>query len=203
MIISPKYKFIFIKTQKTAGSSIEKILLDKIADDENLIFGGMPPENMDPINLDEVAEHRGRVFISRRYPDAWTNYYKFTVERNSWDKVVSYYHWVKKRNPKRTAKGFDTFVMDGKKTPYLKDWEEYTYKDKPIVDFVIQHHNLNDDFTKVMNTLGLPYNNELLTTKLKGNLRTEKDYKVYYNDMTKNRVGELYRKVIEEFNYVY
>ena len=69
MIISPKYKFIFIKTQKTAGSSIEKILLDKIADDENLIFGGMPPENMDPINLDEVAEHRGRVFISRRYPD--------------------------------------------------------------------------------------------------------------------------------------
>ena len=54
-----------------------------------------------------------------------------------------------------------------------------------------------------MNTLNLPYNNELLTTKLKGDLRTERDYKVYYNDMTRNRVSELYRKVIEEFNYVF
>ena len=107
MIISPKYKFIFIKTQKTAGSSIEKILLDKISNDKNLIFGGMPPENMPPINLDKNFEHSavhvGKEIIEKHYPNEWKTYFKFTIERNSWDKVVSLYHWglFLNTNPKR------------------------------------------------------------------------------------------------------
>ena len=40
MIISVKHKFIFIKTRKVAGSSLEKYLIDKLVDKKTDIHTG-------------------------------------------------------------------------------------------------------------------------------------------------------------------
>jgi len=206
MIISPKYKFIFIKTQKTAGSSIEKILLNKISDDNNLIFGGMPPENMEPINLPQDYEHAsahvGKEIIKREFPNEWNNYFKFTVERNSWDKTASLYYWGKHLHPSSSRFGgnFDDFIFH-KKNPYLPDWLLYTKNNKPVVDFIMQYDNLNNDFRSVLDILKLPYNNELENTKLKSGHRKEKDYKILYTNKSKDKIRELYKNTIEYFNY--
>lgn len=202
MIISPKYKFIFIKTQKTAGSSIEKILLDKIKDnDPDLIFGGMLPEGMPPINIKIVAEHHGCDFIKKFYTQAWNEYFKFTIERNPWDKVVSQYFWVKKTQYHRAQSGFEDFVLYDKKIHKLAGWNLYTNNNTPVVDHIIQYDNLHNDFIEVMNYLKMSYNRELSSVFLKSDIRNNTDYKEMYSDITKEKIYNLYIEPIKYFNY--
>jgi len=201
MIISPKYKFIFIKTQKTAGSSIEKILLDKISDDDNLVFGGMGTENMPPVNTHKNIEHHSILFVKQHFPIEYNNFFKFTVERNPWDKVVSQYYWAMSRDPKRTEKGFENFVLNDKKISHMGGWRLYTENNVPLVNYVMQYNQLETDFEFVLSRIGLSYNNELKTTKLKTGFRTEKDYRNLYSNSTKEKVEKVYKNTINYFNY--
>lgn len=205
MFISHKYKFIFIKTRKTAGSSIEKIFLDNIKD--NFYFGGMPPEKLQPILPDgfsnTVKEHSGYDVIKKMFPNEWKNYYKFTIERNPWDKTVSNFHFVQNWKPKKTKNGFEDFVLNPKNKFFLDDWSLYTHKNKICVDYVIEYNNLEEGFQKVCNTIGFPYNNQLANTRLKSSFRPKKKYIDYYNEETKNKVAKCYNKSIEYFGYTF
>ena len=203
MFISHEYKFIFIKTRKTAGSSIEKIFLDNI--NENFEFGGMPPEKLSPILPNSqsqfIKEHSGHRVISTYYSKEWKNYYKFTIERNPWDKTVSNFHFIQNWKPKKTKNGFEDFIMNPKNKFFLNDWELYTEKNIPVVDKIIRYENLEEDFAEVCKEINFPYKGQLANTRLKGSFRSKKDYKDYYNDITKNKVKDLYTKTINYFNY--
>ena len=58
MFISHKYRFIFVKTRKTAGSSIEKFLRDVHEDPLEYVHAGMPPENLKPVNLKKTKKKK-------------------------------------------------------------------------------------------------------------------------------------------------
>ena len=197
MIISHKYKFIFIKTQKTAGSSIEKILLNHLGQED--IFAGMPLENIPGQNCENIYEHCDWKTIKELDQDAWKNYYKFTIERNSWDKVVSLYWFFNKYYPSKVKKGFERFVAKPKN--YRADWELYTDNDKVIVDKVIQYDTMHTEFKEVCNLLSIPYNDELNKVKMKSGLRKTSNYQEMYNEVTKQQVFELYKKPIQYYNY--
>jgi len=204
MIISHKYKFIFIKTRKTAGSSVEKFLLDSIAGTD-YVFAGMPPEGMPPVGMEGDCEHEGWRFIEEQFPQEWNDYYKFTVERNSWDKVVSLYYYIKSYKPKKVKNGFDGFVKSNKQHCFKDDWSLYTDEnDNLVVDKVMIHDSLNDDMKDVCNVLGIVYNDELKNKiKLKGNLRDNKHYQDMYNTETVDIVRKYYEKPINFFNFKY
>src|SRR5262249_1324270 len=113
--------FIFIKTAKTAGTSIE-VFLSKHCGPTDVLTPIEPPvEGHEPRNyegfinpLPKILETPGRLFsalrdsinrrekfyrhmpafeVRNRVPgDIWNRYFKFCVERNPWDKVLSHYH---------------------------------------------------------------------------------------------------------------
>ncbi|PYJ22208.1 MAG: chondroitin 4-O-sulfotransferase, partial [Verrucomicrobia bacterium] len=115
MILSHKHKFIFIKTAKTAGTSIE-IFLSKYCGPTDVVTPITPPiEGHQPrsyqglINpMPEILERPGKFFsalrhtltsrekfyrhmpafeVQQRVPSrVWNSYFKFCVERNPWDK---------------------------------------------------------------------------------------------------------------------
>ena len=127
MIISHKYKFIFVKSGKVAGSSLEVALRphlgiddvitpvaeDKDSIDNNEIIG--PRNYRNSSNYDEMVslgsigifyEHAQAYEIKGQIPSSiWNTYYKFSIERDPREKSLSvYYHnkngikWPRYRN---------------------------------------------------------------------------------------------------------
>src|SRR5438132_5407591 len=121
MIISHKHKFIFIKTVKTAGTSLEVFLSQHCGPDDVLTLFDPPIEGHQPRNYNGSGDHISeilripfgpryvwRCLLARRErfynhmpawlirlripPTVWNSYFKFCVERNPWDKVLSHYH---------------------------------------------------------------------------------------------------------------
>jgi hypothetical protein len=192
MIISHRHKFIFVKTRKTAGSSIEKYLINYLGSTD--ICTGSDSDGTPRLNTTEWNGHRGYKWISHNFPNEWNSYYKFAVERNPWDKVVSLYYFYQKRKPKKVQKGFDHFVKTLKNQ---NDWSMYAHKDQIKVDCLINYSNLHNSFLDIP----IPYNNELLKTFVKSDTNREKDYKKMYSEETKELVRIYYKNVIDYFGY--
>lgn len=195
MIISHRHKFIFIKTRKTAGSSIEKYLINYLGPDD--ICTGSDSDGTPRLNTSERNGHRGHKWIQANYPNEFDTYFKFAVERNPWDKLVSLYFFYKKRKPKKVAKGFDHFVKTLKNQ---NDWPMYAHKDQLRVDLLIEYNDLHNSFLK--NNI-IPYNNELLSTFVKSDTAREKDYSKMYTLETKTIVKNYYKNVIDYFGYTF
>ena len=125
MIISHKHKFIFIKTEKTAGTSME-IALSKYCGENDIVtplgkksevirteLGYTGPQNFQiPFSkyslkdwLMFIYNRKRKVYYNhisagevKKYisDEVWNTYYKFCFERNPYDKVVSGYFFFGK-----------------------------------------------------------------------------------------------------------
>ena len=131
MIISFKYKFIFIKSYKTAGSSIENYLYPYLNNKDILA----PTEDYNGINCwgdfdaKNIEYHFGEEFLKKKINykmkyfahmpiwlvkerlkplsdklnyDIFKNFYKFGVIRNPFDTIVSHYYWLNAKNNKNS-----------------------------------------------------------------------------------------------------
>jgi len=204
MIISHKYKFIFVKTRKTASTSIE-VALSKLCAPEDIITPINPKaEGHLPRNYDGFFNHiplkKIKSIIS---PELYKTYYKFTFERNPWDKMVSYYWYCTKRWG--VTENFREFCLKCKKEnsgnyTIPSDIERYSINGKIDVDFIGRYESLEEDFNQICNTLGIPFNGHL--TKEKSDFRKEKrQYSSYYDSITKKKIEQEFKKEIETFGY--
>ena len=226
MIINHKYKFIFFKTRKTAGTSIEIALsqfcgkndiITRITKEDELKrrkLGFPGPQNYRPalnhyqkadwINLIKNAQpksfhnHSTAAFIKKSIPEEiWNNYYKFTFERNPFDKAISRYYWSTRFSDSRIP---ITDYLNTAEIHLLSNWEIYTINDSIAMDFVGFYENLDDDLEKIQQKLGLP--SELKLPRAKGNYRKSKDH---YSDLldpeARSRIEIVCAKEIRAFDY--
>jgi hypothetical protein len=112
MIISHTHKFIFIKSLKTAGTSIEAALSNHCGGNDVVVpinaFGHNRDEKGELIhrgmNADEVyrkiGQHVDAPTIEAREPkEVWNSYFKFSITRNPWDRALSYFFWDRRKDP--------------------------------------------------------------------------------------------------------
>jgi hypothetical protein len=144
-------------------------------------------------------------------------YYRFSIVRNPWDRLVSAYHFARQGgtsyvqpipNPIYQSKvfsSFDTFVKEWLPSVSLKDEDvifqfqhEYIYvDDKLMVDFVGKLENIDEDFKIICNSIGVKSSLARLNTSNKN----AKSYQDYYDDRAKEIVEEVYAKDIDLFKY--
>ena len=224
MIISHKHKFIFIKTAKTAGTSIEQFLVKHCGSTDIITPGHLDGEftgknfscffNPFP----EMLEYKGkyidralkcfakkkpydehmaaRVLRCRIRPEIWDDYFKFCVERNPWDKTVSHFSMLQGLNDKKLT--FDQYLEDAK---FCLNHPLYTdSRGKVIVDSVIKYENLNEQLSNIFSKLGIPFNS--LNEKANAGFRKSKrNYQDYYDTNQREVIAKAFAKEIELFDY--
>ena len=228
MIISHKHKFIFIKTKKTAGTSIEVFLSPCCG--ENDILTPINP-HVEPHfarnykglwnPLPEIIESRGRGLQStlkkmrkqKRFYNhipartlrnrishkSWHDYFKFCVERNPWDKTLSHYHMINDR-----AGGDLTLDQYFNAGDFCLSYPLYTdASGNLIVDRVVKYESLTDELKTVFGMLGIAFSGTL-GVRAKSDHRTDRrPYQEVFTAKQKTIIEEVFAKEIEMHGYRY
>lgn len=229
MIISHLHKFIFIKTHKTAGSSMEMALgplcgpADIVTPMESNAHSEIPRNYHEKNFLGSVYArsrlvrkciHRHSPLLGAWYyehmpasrvreligEDVWNSYHKFCFERNPWDKVVSYYNW-KKFGQNKPMPSFKTWVME--KTHRLPlDARLYFDGDMCLMDEVLEYKGFLGHFSGVCAKLNIPYDGTM--PREKTNITSQPvDYREYYDEETREKVAAEFSREIRLMRYVF
>jgi hypothetical protein len=227
MIISHKYGFIFIKTAKTASTSIE-VFLSKQCGSTDIVTPIFPPvEGHQPrnyqgfvnpipaivkrphkiasalqsafINRDKFYDHMPATLVKKRVPaPVWNSYFKFCVERNPWDKVLSHYHMHAARAGGSLS--LDEYLARGR---FPINFFRYTDDSdaKIIVDRVLRYENLAAELSEVFSQLNVPFDGTL-DVRAKSEYRTDRrPYQLVFNDEQRRIVENAFAKEIELHGY--
>ncbi len=222
MIISHRHRFIFLKTRKTAGTSIEMALRPLLGPedistpwepDEETTFGEPGPSNYDigeprwtlrnisrwvrgkPRRRQRLYDHDSAETVRAHVgEDVWNEYYRFCVERNPWDRQASLYYYNLKRH-NRTG----TFAQSLERRRSIVDnWKIYTIDDVIAVNDVLRYESLADDFAAACRRIGI---DAPVLPRAKSGLRDAGSYRPLYDDALREKVARMYRKEIEAFGY--
>ena len=221
MIVSHEHRFIFLKTRKTAGTSIEVYLARHLGPDAVVTPVAPPVEGHRARHHDERFNPLPQILHQRRFGPAlhdlrrhrtfynhipaarirervgaevWNGYFKFCFERDPWEKVVSWYYFRRDRHPGMT---FDEFVRT---QPLPSDFHLYSLDDRIAVDFVGQFSRLTTDLATALDHVGWPHPVEL--TREKGTSRpAHTATEARFTPELDARVADVFAREIAEFGY--
>ena len=231
MIISHRHKFIFLKNNKCAGSSIE-IALSKFCGPDDVLSvlsaeeealrvslgyapmqnNVVPPEHYTLMDHYKVlrgqpkpryhSHMRARELIKRIDPEIWSSYFKFCFVRNPWDRVTSL-HYHRAGDGVRTSLDKSSVTTDKVLSRLnARGWGMYTINEKPVVDAFYRYENMSEEIEKLRLRLGLTEPLELPNTK--GEYRKKKGtqgYQELLSETEKNRIAKHLKKEIDLFGY--
>jgi len=193
-MISHKDKCIFIHIPKTAGESIETILMGRPnweADDPKL----KELSATDSINISDDKHWPLYKWVDSPY---YEDYFKFSFVRNPWAASVSFYHYRKKRD------GFSHTFKEWIKGVNPDFWKEFLnplrylrVNGKIGVDFIGRFEHLDRDWAYVCGRLGLPNTPLPVVNKTSNSLH----YSEYYDDFCIKYIAEKCAEEIEYFGY--
>lgn len=229
MIISHEHKFIFIKTMKTAGTSIE-IALSKFCGAGDVITPITPADEAMRRELGFrgaqnyiipftrysakdwarlVTRRTGRKrFVNhmpaRRVrraidPEVWNSYFKFCVERNPWDKVVSLYYWRHQSEPRPSL---SQFIQSGEMTIGVRrgGYDVYSIDGQVAVDRILRYERLNEELQDVAAQLKLPGTLQLPRAK-GGTRRDRRSYREVLAPEDAAAIAKAYAREIAYMKY--
>lgn len=221
MIISYRYKFLFIHIPKTAGTSVTKHFVPYARFVDRLVYGywftrkiaGMMNrflgwQDIGYMPYTGFLKHGTALDAKNKLPEeVFKSLFKFAFVRNPWDWKVSLYLYIQ-WNPKHkfyeitSSMSFSDFIKwnisqnPKRQIDFVSD-----ESGKIITNFVGKFEDLYEDFETIKSKLSLP---NLGTTLPQTNIsknREFKDYRKYYNDETCSLVGEYFQDDIETFGY--
>jgi|SaaInlStandDraft_3_1057020.scaffolds.fasta_scaffold18525_1 chondroitin 4-sulfotransferase 11 len=190
--VNDKYKLIFIHIPKNAGISIEQALFgQKIGHKSIKEF-----EAYDAKKLEE--------------------YFKFSVVRNPYDRLVSAFHFLKKggrndidkvwaKNNLANINNFNEFIDKLKDKSFVKAIlnqqhfrPQYEYlinaQGKLKIDYILEFENLQKDFESMLEKINIESRG--LKHKNKSN---RNNWEEYYDENSKELIHKLYQKDFELF----
>ena len=175
-MIIDKYRTIFIHIPKNAGTSIEE-------------YFGNESIRIQPEKHADIYE------IKRKFKNSYNNYRKFTIIRNPYDKMVSWYFYLKRNLGDYNVIKFNDWIKDPSKFWHANDpisflKPQYKWIDNTVD--IIKFENLNEELNKFFNKqINLPIINK----------SNHEHYLEYYNEESLNIIYNKYKEDFEKFNY--
>lgn len=204
-VVSFKYNFVFIKTTKTAGTSIE-VELSRRVEDAAIVTPVTPPEaGHVPRNYkrglfkNSFTNHMPARLVRRYIGEArFRDLYAFCVEREPVSKCISHFHMLKNSDLHRSnSDSWEDYVCAGN---FPIDLDKYSEVESGarhlIVDEVIPYELLRERLPQLMERQGID------------NFRLEASAKAEYSrrkfvssadvtDAQRSRIYEAFRESLE------
>ena len=209
MIISHKHKFIFFKTRKTAGSSLQVALAEHCGQED--IITGQYRLGIDD-NSHSAGLNMDKFFTTHPHPELaevraflgeeiWNSYFKFAFVRNPFDIAVSRYHWDMKGKlgiQDTSVEGFRNWVKQG--GLFDKDRAHlYITNGKSVeLDFIGYYENLEEDVQYICDKINIP---SLSLPSLKGGFRDNSSYTDFYDEATEQSVRSFFSEDFRLLGY--
>ena len=236
MIISHRKRFIFTKTVKTAGTSVESYFekycmregewskshsrQEQVTDEGIIGFRGSNAGKCTWYN--HMPAQKVRNLIGQ---DIWNDYFKFTVVRNPFDKLISGFFMFEKNkrnysslrkikafagrisrtgNPidritgKTEIERFRSWIRNG---GMIIDRDKYLIDGKECMDYIIRFEELNEGVNHVCDQLSIPFEPDLIPTFKKGIRPDGSHIRGFYDDETEGIVRKIYAWELEKFGY--
>ncbi|WP_158971873.1 sulfotransferase family protein [Chachezhania sediminis] len=220
MLVSHTHRFIYFKTVKTAGTSVEmalqryclppdmaedtvQALKEAAMETETGIVGKRGPSRP---GVDHWFNHMPAQRIRRQLDDPaiWNGYLKFCNIRNPWDKVVSWFHFrhpqAKTLSHAETVASFRAWLPGTDEVG--RDFHIYSIDGKPVADDYIRYDRLEEDFTRICGKLDLdPGILPRFKTAERGDAKIP--YQDYYDDASRARVAQDFAPDIAAFGWTF
>ena len=176
-MIIDQYKAIFVHIPKNAGTSIEK-------------YFGNGSVRIQPNKHADIHE------IKTKFKNSYNNYKKFTIIRNPYDKMVSWYFYLKRNlGENYNVIEFNEWIKDPSKFWHADDPISYLKHQHEWVDDtvkIIKFENLNKEINKFFKEeIDLPIVNK----------SNHNHYSDYYNEESLDIIYDRYKEDFEKFNY--
>ncbi|WP_338733316.1 sulfotransferase family 2 domain-containing protein [Mangrovimonas cancribranchiae] len=206
MIISNKYKFIFIHIPKNAGTSISESL--KVATQEEKHWAVSDNTKHQTFN-DLISIKENAKFLDKLIKGyGFLNYFKFAIVRNPYERMVSLYDYLNKykvREEILNVNSFDEFINE-LNNPH--SWVSNLHSTRLQLDFVKdnkgficldyigRYEDLDNSIKKIQNKIGLDFNLKKLNVS-----KSRESYKQFYSNYSRNIVEKKFLDDLNYFNY--
>jgi len=220
MLISHRKKFIYTKTVKTAGTSVE-VFFERYcmkdgfysqahARDEYIGGSGIIGyRGNDPGNAEWKSHMPAGAIKEKIGENIWSRYFKFCVVRNPFDKMVSWFHFVKNtsllkanspglENGENEVERFRNWVKNGGK---CIDRDKYLINGEICIDYFVFFEDLEKGIKEVCERLSIPFEPWKIPKLKFGNRINDLSLKDYYDSETVKIVSRIYDFEISKFGY--
>jgi hypothetical protein len=212
MLISHRKKFIFTKTAKTAGTSVESYFeeycmpvgcwKESHGREEHFSEAGIVGYRGPDSHGKQWYNHMSAVEIRDRIDgEIWRQYFKFTVIRNPFTKLVSAYLYFEKPPMDDTAStidGFRRWVAGG---DIVMDRDKYFIDGSLCVDHFILFEALESGVHEVCAKLDIPIGAKTLPRFKQQNYARNLKLEELYDRSTREAVERAYAWELERFGY--
>lgn len=227
MIICHNYEFIFIKCRKTGSTSLE-IALSEFCGQNDVITPISPIDEETRIELGFPSARNffvpiryykpkdwARLAIKRRKKkyynhmpaaelksyvssEIWKKYFKFCVERNPYDKLISHYYWSGGDTKYGTIENY----LARKGYQELMGKKMYTIGNDKIVDYVVRYESLAQELSIISSVLKLPSPLKLTNIHAKSSFRKdERPYQEILSEHSRKQIESIFSWEIQHVGY--
>lgn len=217
MLISHRNRFIYTKTAKTGGTSVESYFepcclpdgewVQSHARDEYISSTGiigyrgpqLPPGCIwwNHMSASAIKEQIGA--------DIWERYFKFCVIRNPYDKAVSSFYFFKKQNPTEFGRyigndpeQFEQWLMEA--GPPV-DRDKYLIEGQFCLNDVVRYENLHEELERICNRLNIAWEPSRLPSFKAGVRPRNITAQHLYTDKSREIVRSTYEFELDYFGY--
>ncbi len=214
MILSRGRRYIFIHIPKTGGTAMA-LALEGRAMKDDLMLGDTPKARNRRGRLDGVSA-KGRLWKHSRLADLegvitadeMSDLFVFTLVRNPWDRVVSYYHWLQVQTFDHPAVKlaqrveFDAFVRDPQTRAAFRATPARSYvsdgQGRDQCDLYIRLEHFEADAEPLWDHLGFSLRLERANTSSRN-----ADYRPYFDHDSARLIGEDFAEDVARFSYAF
>jgi hypothetical protein len=204
-MISRQHRCIFVHIPRTGGTSLEEVIWGWPRTPDQLWMGFIDEfhNKYQTGGLQHLLASQIRLEVG---PDIFGSYFKFAFVRNPFDRLVSQYHFMRRRPDLRQLIGladdapFAAYVSRIQKVAHVQ-WEEqnrFVYNDQGdlLVDVIGRFESYEQDAQKVLSRLGLQSGSVPHLNKT-----PHRPYQEYYDDATRAAVASMFQKDLSLFGY--